>query len=160
MWDLLNPLVSWLGATPFALWVGQSTNRIAWLFVFHLFGLVLLLGGTIVLSLRLLGVALRQVPEQVLARTVLPISSSGLLLMVASGFIIFSGGAESYYVGSWFRLKMILLVIAVVFHFTVFRAVLKADTGRHNPLVRSGVAIFALLIWFGVGWAGRAIAFF
>jgi len=43
IWDLLWPAVSWWGSTSFALWLGQSTMRVAWLLTFHLFGLTVLL---------------------------------------------------------------------------------------------------------------------
>ena len=37
---------------------------------FHLFGITLLLGGTVILNLRLLGVGLREIPMAVVARQV------------------------------------------------------------------------------------------
>lgn len=160
MWDLLHPLVTWLGTTTFALWIGTSTTRIAWLFIFHLFGLVLLLGGNIVLSLRLSGLAMRGIPSEKVSRTVFPISTAGLALMALSGLVIFAGGADAYYVGSWFRLKMILLLIAVLFYFSAYRVVGLAPPARFSAPLRIGVSVFSLLIWFAVGWAGRAIAFF
>ena len=49
-WQLLQPFVNGLGATSLGMWLGQSTDRVAWLFVFHLFGLTLLLGTTVVMS--------------------------------------------------------------------------------------------------------------
>jgi hypothetical protein len=160
MWDVLNPLVAWIAATPFAAWVGASTNRIAWLFTIHLFGFVLLLGGMIFVSLRLLNLTLRGVPVQRVARSMLPFITAGLVVMVASGLVIFSGGAKSYYSGELFRLKMTLLAIAVAFHFLVFRRVALADEGRFGAATSGGIAVAALLIWFSVACAGRAIAFF
>ena len=160
MWDILAPFAAWLGATPFALWVGGSTDRIAWLFTAHLFGMVFLLGGTICLCLRMLSLVLRQTPVQAVARAVLPFSTIGLAIMIASGFIIFSGGAVAYFAGPLFRLKMVLLAIAIAFQFSVFRKVATADEGRFSPGMRGGVAIAGLLIWFSVACAGRAIAFF
>ena len=56
MWDTLQPFVDWLGDSAFGQWLGQSPDRIAGLFVMHLVGLTLLLGGTLVMSLRLLGI--------------------------------------------------------------------------------------------------------
>ena len=53
VWDTLQPVVHWLGDSAFGQWLGQSPVRIAALFVVHLAGLTLLLGGTIVISLRL-----------------------------------------------------------------------------------------------------------
>src|SRR5215213_8919839 len=102
MWQFLMPFVSWLGSTPFAHWVGASTDRIAWLFIFHLFGLVLLLGSMIFVSLRLLNLTLRQRALEQVARAAFPFTSAGLLLMVVSGATIFSGGAVAYFDEAWF----------------------------------------------------------
>jgi hypothetical protein len=44
IWTALQPYVTRLGNTPFALWIGMSTWRIAGLLTVHLFGLTLLLG--------------------------------------------------------------------------------------------------------------------
>ena len=160
MWTTLQPLVEWLGSSEFAQWIGQSTNRIAALFVLHLIGLTLLLGGTLVIGVRLLDIGLRSQPIAVLARDIAPWRMAGLILSVVSGALIFTGGAVSYFEGSWFRWKMIFLVSALVFNFTVFRIVAYADEGRFNPWLRRATGGLTLLLWFSVGVAGRAIAFF
>jgi len=160
MWDTLQPWVKVLGGSAFAQWLGQSTDRIAWLFVFHLVGLTLLLGGTLVVSLRLLGVGLRSQPLRQLARDMAPWRTAGLLLMLVTGALIFTGGAVSYFEGQWFRRKMQLLLVALIFNSTLFRSVTKADEGRVSPWLARVTGGLALLLWFGVGVAGRAIAFF
>jgi uncharacterized membrane protein SirB2 len=158
-WDSLNPAVAWLGATPFAVWLAESTDRVAWLFVFHLFGLVLLLGSTVFLCLALCGAILPNRPMRPLAQAALPAASVGMALMVLSGSMIFIGGAEPYFAGQWFRLKMVLLVVAIGFHFAVFRrTAINADRARLG--VRRLVAVTALVLWFAVGWSGRSIAFY
>jgi hypothetical protein len=58
-----------------------------------------------------------------------------------------------------FRLKMLLLCLALVFHFTVLRKFTKTDSAVRPRLVDVLVACLSLTLWFGVGWAGRAIAF-
>jgi hypothetical protein len=159
-WETLIPYASWLGNTEFALWLGQSTWRIAGLLTVHLFGLTTLLGTVLVSSLRLLGLFQAHKPIAQLRREVAPAMLVGLVLMVGSGLLIFTGGAEAYYVGYWFRLKMVLLAIALAFHFTVFRTVTCAEEDRFPRLVQRITGVVTLVLWFGVGWAGRAIAFF
>lgn len=159
-WQVLQPFVNWLGATSLGTWLGESTDRVAWLFVFHLFGLTLLLGTTIVMSLRLLSLALRSYPIAQLTRDLAPWRTAGLLLSLTSGGLIFTGGAAGYYEGQWFRLKMTILAVALIFNFTFFRMVTRADDGRFSPLFNKLTGCVALLLWFGVGAAGRAIAYF
>ena len=70
IWDTLQPYVTRLGNTPFALWLGMSTWRIAGLLTLHLFGLTLLLGSILLSGLNLLGLFQRQKPAAHLRREV------------------------------------------------------------------------------------------
>ena len=153
-------MVNWLGNTALGQWLGQSTDRIAWLFVIHLFGLTLLMGTTILVSIRLLGFGFRsQIVAQLTQDIAIP-RTAGLILMLLSGALIFTGGAVSYFQGEWFHRKMVLLAIALIFNFTQFRKVTKAEEGRYSPLMNRVTGLLALLLWLSVGAAGRAIAFF
>ena len=58
-----------------------------------------------------------------------------------------------------FRIKIALLVAAIVFHYTVSRRIVSRDGGNHPALVRAA-AVFAIALWVSVGLAGRAIGFF
>ena len=160
MWETLQPFVNWLGKSGLGQWLGQSTVRIAWLFVMHLFGLILLLGTTIVLSIRLLELGLLKQQLARLSRDLAIVRTAGLVLMLSSGALIFTGGAVSYFEGQWFRRKMVLLFIALIFNFTLFRKVTSAEEGHYSPLLNRITGLLALLLWFSIGAAGRAIAFF
>ena len=160
VWSALQPVVSWLGRSALGVWLGQSPTRIAILFVVHLAGLTLLLGGTIVMSVGLAGVGFRSGSSAQLAREVAPWRAAGLALTLLSGFLIFTGGAATYFEGQWFRRKMALLVVALVFNFSWFRIVTNAREGRFSRMAQCVTAGVALLLWFGVAVAGRAIAFF
>ena len=160
VWDTLQPVVNWVDASTFARWLGQSEGRIAALFVVHLVGLTLLLGATLVIGLRLLGLGIRVGPVAQLSREIAPWQMVGLMVAMVSGSLIFAGGAVSYFEGDWFRRKMALLVLALVFNFTWFRAVAYAQEGKFSEWQKRLTAAVALLLWFGVGVAGRAIAFF
>ncbi len=160
MWDALRPFAEWLGDSAVSQWLGQSPTRIAALFVAHLVGVTLLLGGTLVVCVRWLGLGFRSGPPAQLARDVAPWRTAGLALALLSGSCIFAGGAASYVEGQWFRRKMTLLLVALIFHVTWFRAVATAAEGRFGPWEYRVTAAVALLLWFGVGIAGRAIAFF
>ena len=159
-WDTLSPYAAWLGNTPFAQWLGMSTWRIAWLLTVHLFGLTMLLGSVIMSSLHLLGLFQRGKPAAQLRREIRPVMLTGLAVSLCTGGLIFTGGAEAYYAGYWFRLKMTLLLVTLLFHVTVFRIVTTADEGRFPRLAYRLTGAAALALWFGVAWAGRAIAFF
>jgi hypothetical protein len=158
VWEALQPYVTRLGNTPFALWLGMSTWRIAGLLTVHLFGLTLLLGTVVLTGFNLLGLFQRQKAPAQLRREMQPVMLTGLTLMVLTGALIFTGGAEAYFAGYWFRLKMTLLVAALMFHVTVYRMVIRGE--RPAAIARRLTGAVMLLLWFGVACAGRAIAFF
>ena len=160
VWDTLQPVVAWLGESALGQWLGQSPARIAGLFVVHLVGITLFLGGTVAISLRLLGAGFRSGPPAQLANEVGPWRMTGLALALLSGLLIFTGGAVSYFEGQWFRRKMTLLALALVFNVTWFRTVTHAQEGRFSRWQNGLTAAVALVLWFGVGIAGRAIGLF
>jgi hypothetical protein len=159
-WEVLIPYTAWLGSTPFAVWLGSSTWRIAWLLALHLFGLTLLLGSVTVTSLNLLGLFQSTKSPQRLRREVRAVLLIGLTLSFVTGALIFTGGAQPYYEGYWFRLKMVLLAVTLLFHVTVYRAVSTAPAGRFSTTACRTTGAAMLVLWFGVAWVGRAIAFF
>lgn len=159
-WEVLTPFTVWLGNTSFALWLGAATWRVAWLLSFHLFGLTLLLGSVFVTGLNLMGLFQRQKAPHRLRQDVRPVLRLGLVLVLVSGALVFTGGAQAYYEGYWLRLKLALLAIALVFHVTVYRTVASAPEGRFSRTVRGATGACMVTLWFAVAWAGRAIAFF
>ena len=160
VWDTLQPVAAWLGESALGQWLGQSPVRVAGLFVVHLVGITLFLGGTVVISLRLFGAGFRTGSPAQLAHEVGPWRTAGLALALLSGSLIFTGGAVSYFEGQWFRRKMTLLAIALVFNVTWFRTVIHAQDGRFSRWQNALTAAVALVLWFGVGIAGRAIGLF
>jgi hypothetical protein len=112
-----------------------------------------------VTSLRLLGLFQAWKPVPQLRRETRPVMLTGLCISMATGALIFTGGAEAYYAGYWFRLKMVLLLLTLLFHVTVFRVVTRSETGRVSRLGYRLTGAAMLVLWFGVAWAGRAIAF-
>src|SRR5450631_924783 len=93
----------------------------------HLFGLVLLLGTIIILSLRLLGVVMICQPVPELAGELAMYNASGLALMLSSGALMFVATAVRDYGNTSFRIKMILLAAALIFHFAFFRRVIRRE---------------------------------
>jgi hypothetical protein len=80
-----------------------------------------------------------------------------LTVMVLSGIALLSEEAGKCYYSPALRWKMALLAAAVVFYFTLHRqALLRAQSGKSTLWPRIA-AVVSLLLWLGVGIAGRAI---
>jgi hypothetical protein len=80
-----------------------------------------------------------------------------LVVMILSGVALLSEEAGKCYYSPAFRWKMALLASAVLFYFTLHRrALLRTDEGAPTPWSRAAAAV-SLMLWLGVGVAGRAI---
>ncbi len=145
-------------------WWGHGIRDSTWLFpfveIFHLLGLGILGGAVLILNLRLMRLAFKSASTAELAGEVRPWMLGSLAVMLVSGFLLFSTEAVKMY-GNWaFQFKMLFLLLAVIYTFTIHRRVTLADVGRRfGPVLRVFVAIVSLLLWSGVGLGGRALGY-
>jgi hypothetical protein len=123
----------------------------------HLLALAALGGSVLFLDLRLLGITLRGESAAAISRDLGRILLVSLIVMISSGIGLLSEEAMKCYYSPAFRWKMALLAAAIFFYFTVHRrAALRAGIGAASVAQRA-IAIVSLLLWLGVGVAGRAI---
>ena len=153
----VHDIFLWLDRSGLANIIRGSTWAFALLEVIHLLGLTLLLGTLSVLDLRLLGAGLRDQSISQIASDTSPFTIIGLVTVASSGIILAVSEANRLYDSGPFRIKMILFVLALIFTFTFHRRLNTREPSRGAAL-RGG--IISLILWFGVGFAGRAIAFF
>lgn len=158
--ELVRRFVQWCYYSKDYAFVRDSKYAIPLLQSVHLIGITLLLGTTLILNLRLLGLGFRRLPLPLLAEELWPWTKGGLLLAICSGIMVFLPDPTRYAQSDPFRLKMALLCMALLYHFTVFRKVVRTDPGTRGKTTNAAVAAISLTLWFGVGWSGRAIAFF
>ena len=125
--------------------------------VIHLIGITLLLGTLSVLDLRLMGMGLKAQTVSQVAEDTHPWSLGGLILATVSGVILAISEALRLYDSPPFTIKITLFLIAVVFTYTFQRKMTKAD--KVTGAAKFG-GLLSLILWFGVGFAGRAIAFY
>ncbi len=129
----------------------------------HLLSLMLFAGTIMVVDLRLLGVTFRRTPVSVIDRKVLPLTIFGFALMVVTGLALFFAKPLVYYHNIWFRLKLVLIVFALiniaVFHVRVQRNQAAWDALGRPPASARASAIVSLTAWIAVIVMGRFIAY-
>jgi hypothetical protein len=81
----------------------------------------------------------------------------GLLAMIVSGFFVFLPDPARYAANRSFQIKMVTLIAAIVYQFTVFKRAVHHEPAENKH--SAWIAVCSLILWFGVGWAGRGIAF-
>lgn len=130
--------------------------------VVHILAFVVLVGAAVMFDLRLLGLS-RHLRVSDLARHLLPWARAGLAVAVPSGVLLFLPQATQLGVSPVFRLKLVLIVLAVLnaglFHRGVFRTVRDWDAQTSTPLRAKAAALVSLVLWVGVITCGRLLAY-
>jgi len=141
--------------------LGQVMQTSKWGFALvetvHLLALAILGGAVLVVDLRLLGIIFKRESAPTIGRDLSRLLLGSLVLLIFSGIAMLSEEALKCYYSPAFRWKMALLAAAVLFYFTIHRRAL-LRTGNDTPNVWSRTtAVISLILWLGVGVAGRAI---
>jgi hypothetical protein len=122
----------------------------------HILGMVCGVGTAALVNCRLLGVGLTRKSAARLWRDAMPWTLGGLTFAIVSGLLLFSIDPEMYYVNHAFRFKMLFLVLAIAFYFTMVRKAVAADTHRGAGSI---VACISLGLWGLVPFGGVFIGF-
>src|SRR5215469_6039516 len=86
--------------------------------VIHIAGFAVLVGTIAIVDFRLLGLGMRRQKASEVARDLGPWTLIGLTLVLLSGPLMFSSDPDMYYLNQSFQVKMVLLLAAIVFHYT------------------------------------------
>lgn len=154
-------ILEWLEATALA----DAVRTIPWLYPalesLHYIGIACLVGGIMLIDLRLLGVAKKLRIELMI--TLLPWVWGGFIINAITGGTIFVYGATGFGTNEQFQLKMGLIVLAGI---NAFIFEIMARRGRTSwvsagaaPVPVKAVATLSLLLWVGVVTTGRWMAY-
>jgi hypothetical protein len=147
--------------------LGQAMRQ--WLYLYpavetlHIVGIALLFGSIAVFDLRLLGLS-RSIPVRRLAGHTLPWTAGAFVLIVPSGFAMFTAHASEFIGNPVFALKMCLILAggtnAAILHAGVFRGAANWDMSVMPPLGARAAGAVSLLVWISVIACGRLLAYF
>lgn len=129
----------------------------------HLISLMLFAGVMLVIDLRLMGVALKTIPNSMITRRLLPLVLGGFAMMVITGTALFFAKPLVYYHNIWFRLKLAFLVLAGLnilwFHLVLHRTQDQWDAQERPPTAVRLSGLASLTVWLLVIIMGRFIAY-
>ena len=144
--------------------VSRAINESSWIFplvqAFHLAALGFLAGSILMVDLRLLGKGFSQQPIARVARDARPWLIGSLVAMVLTGVPQFLSLATKEYESPYFRWKMLFLLIALIWTFTVKRLVAYSPEGRFGSGLTKLVGLVSIGLWTSVAVNGRLIGFF
>ncbi len=125
----------------------------------HLLGLAMLGGAVLVVDLRLLGLGLVDQPAAAIGRAAEPWLIGSLAVLLPTGVLLFMCFATKYYYLTSFWVKVVGLIAALLFTFTVrrkFIASLDGQTVAHGAKL---VAVTSVTLWVTIALCGRLIGF-
>jgi hypothetical protein len=122
----------------------------------HFIGFAFSIGTIAIVDLRLLGLAMRHQSAAELAADLDRWTWAGFALMLITGPLMFSADAVRYHENPSFQFKMICLLLALLFHFTIHRKVTRSEVPAVAAKLAGGLS---LLLWTTVIAGGRMIAF-
>jgi|SRR5580692_6297981 hypothetical protein len=146
----------WLVNSPWS----QVMNSYEWVFPavqsLHFIGFAMSIGTIAIVDLRLLGFGMRRQAAAELAADLEPWTRAGIAVMLITGPLMFSTDAVTYHYNPSFQFKMVCLMLALLFHFTLHRRAARPDV---RPIAAKLAAVTSLLLWSAVVAGGRMIAF-
>ena len=153
----------WLQGTGWATSLRESQLAFPLVEGTHLLGLAFILGPVLMFDLRLSGVAWRDHAVSKIARIFVPYSLAGAVLMFVTGIALFCAEAVKCYSSGWFRIKLVLLVVAGInalyFH-TKTQSTWAAWDDKPTPPPNARMAgVLSMVFWTGVLLAGRWTAY-
>jgi hypothetical protein len=129
----------------------------------HLLTLMVFFGAMLLVDLRLLGVAFHDYPVSVIERRLLPLAIGALVIVMASGALLFLAEPARYWHNLMFRTKLVLLAVAfaniVAFHWLVETNRAEWDAAPTPPRKARVSAAVSLASWILVMGSGRFIAY-
>ena len=150
---MFDSLVSWSSDSAAIVFVRDSKYGMPAVQSVHLIGITVFLAAILLLNVRLAGMGMLDSPLPWLERQLRPWAMGAVAVAILSGLLIFLGTPAKYLASNPFRVKMMVLGLAILFHFAVLRRFVRAE---RVSVVVAGVSS---TLWFLIGWAGRAIAF-
>ncbi len=159
----LPDLCQWLQNTSWGTAIREST----WVFPIvegtHVLTLALSVGTLLIVDLRLAGVLMRREPVSRVSNQLMPWSVAGFIIMFITGALLFWSQAVKAYGSIFFRIKVLLLLLAgvnaLVFELTLRRSIATWDTAETPPFRARLAGVLGIILWAGVIAAGRTMAY-
>ena len=148
------PFFQWLESFGFG---AGSEYTVAFINVAHLLALTVFIGAVLVVDLRLLGRGMRQQPVADVASNAQPWLIGGFLTMLLTGSLQVLATPMKAYYSTNFWLKIELLIVALIFTFTIRRMITRADERRVGPIWGKLVGITSIGLWSYIAVQGRLI---
>ena len=155
--------VVWLSETKWSIALHESLYLYPWIESTHVLSICLFFGTLLFVDLRLTGKVFNNLSVVDMNRKVLPLTLFGFLVMSVTGLLLFYAIPVRNYQNIFFRIKILLIVIAGInalfFHRRMSKEAKVWDKDSFIPNSMKNSAITSLVLWSSVIISGRMIAY-
>ena len=159
----LSEFSKWLAATPLSHVIQTTKWVIPTLQTVHILSVAVVFSSAILVDLRLWRLLNRDVPLPEVARRFLPTIWPVLLVLLITGSLLIIGEPKRSLLNSAFYLKMALLAVAIVLTAWLQWSLSSSpnfwDKNRGRRMAGQLAATLSILVWCGILFAGRWIAY-
>jgi hypothetical protein len=139
--------------------IGDVLNTTEWAFplaeCFHIVFFAVAIGSIVMVDLRLLGLAFQRHSPAELVRDTWAYTLVGLAVTLIAGMTLFLSDPRMYASDRWFRIKASMLLVAIVYNYTVHSRV---ATKGASKAVKAVVGAVSVLLWISVVASGAFVA--
>ena len=159
----LSEFSKWLAATPLSHIIQTTKWVIPALQTIHILSVAVVFSSAVLVDLRLWRLLNRDVPLPEVARRFLPTIWPVLLVLLVTGSLLIIGEPKRSLLNSAFYLKMALLAAAIVLTAWLQWSLSSSpnfwDKDRGRRMAGQLAATLSILVWCGILFAGRWIAY-
>ncbi len=142
------------------MFIENPLNVSAWTFpileVLHISSFAIAIGTVALVDFRLLGLGLRGQSAEQLTKDTSAATLIALSVALFSGLLLYSTDPDKFYLNVSFLFKITCLLLAILFHYTIHRRVVLADS---SPMWGRLVAVVSIALWVSVVFGGIFIEF-
>ena len=159
----LGEFSKWLAATEVSHLIQTTTWIIPTLQIIHILSVAVIFSSAALVDLRLWRLLNRDVPLPEVAQRFLPAIWPVLLILLVTGSLLIVGEPRRSLLNSTFYLKMALLAVAILLTAGLQRSLSSSpnfwDRDRRRRMAGRFAATVSILVWCGILFAGRWIAY-
>jgi len=159
----LSEFSKWLAATPLSHAIQTTGWIIPTVQTIHILSVAVVFSSATLVNLRIWRLLQRDAPLPEIARRFLPAIWPVLLVLLITGSLLIIGEPRRSLVNSTFYLKMALLAFAIVLTAGLQRWISSSpnswDGDRRRQMTGRVAATLSILVWCGIVFTGRWIAY-
>jgi hypothetical protein len=160
---MLRSFLEWLGTTPWSIKLLESLWVWPLLESTHVLSITVFVGTAMMMDLRLMGVTFGGVRASDFTSRLLPWTRGGFVVMVVTGLLVFYSNPVRYYHNIFFRVKMLLMVLAGLniwfFHSRTHKKIAEWDQAASPPRAARLAGAVSIAAWLLIVITGRLIAY-